>query len=118
LGIAALVNAVVLTVRSGRREIALHRALGFTSAQVVGVHVWQSVVTAASGVVVGGGLGFIVGRAIDRQLVGNVGAIAETVLPSAVWVAAIITIAVCLCAGGVTSALALRHRPGFELRTE
>ena len=73
LGIAALLNAMVLTVRSGRREIALHRAFGFTSAQVVRVHLWQSIVTAFTGVVIGGSVGFIVGRAINRQLVGNVG---------------------------------------------
>ena len=72
-----------------------YRALGFTSAQVVLVHLWQSVVTAVLGVVVGGSVGFVVGRAIDRQLVGNVGAMAETVLPAAAWMAAIATIAVC-----------------------
>ena len=118
LGLAALLNAVVLTLRSGRREIALHRAFGFTSAQVVRVHLWQSLVTTFTGVVIGGSLGFIVGRAIDRQLVANVGAIAETVLPVQVWVAAIGIVVVCLGAGVITSALALRHRPGFELRTE
>ena len=118
LGLAALLNALVLTVRSGRREIALHRALGFTSAQVVRVHLWQSIVTACIGLVVGGSVGFIVGRAIDRQLVGNVGAIADTVLPAQVWIAAIGIVVVCLCVGAVTSALALRRRPGFELRTE
>ena len=63
-------------------------------------------------------VGFIVGRAIDRQLVGNVGAIADTVLPAQVWIAAIGIVVVCLCVGAVTSALALRRRPGFELRTE
>ena len=118
LGLAALLNAIVLTVRSGRREIALHRALGFTSGQVVRVHIWQSVVTAFVGVVIGGSVGFVVGRAIDRQLVGNVGAIAETVLPIQAWIAAVVIVGVCLFVGVVTSALALRRRPGFELRTE
>jgi hypothetical protein len=118
LGLAALLNALVLTVRSGRREIALHRALGFTSSQVIRAHLWQNTVTACTGLVIGGGVGFVVGRAIDRQLVGNVGAIADTVLPVQVWIAAAVIIGVCLFVGAVTSALALRHRPGFELRTE
>jgi predicted lysophospholipase L1 biosynthesis ABC-type transport system permease subunit len=118
LGVAALLNAMVLTVRSGRHEVALHRALGFTSAQVVGVHVWQGLVTAFTGVFIGGSVGFVVGRAIDRQLVSNVGAIADTVLPTEVWVAVSGTVAACLVAGVITSAAALRHRPGFELRAE
>ena len=118
LGIAALLNAIVLTVKTARREIALHRALGFTTAQLVGVHLWQSIVTALTGIVVGGSVGFVVGRAIDRQLVSNVGAIAETVLPIEVWIAAIGTVVVCFGMGAITSALALRHRPGFELRAE
>ena len=118
LGVAALVNTIVLTVRSGRREVALHRALGFTSWQVLRVHLWQSLITAAIGVVVGGSVGFILGRTIDRQLVGNVGAIAETVLPREVWIAAMTVVAACLGIGLVTGALALRRRPGLELRTE
>jgi hypothetical protein len=70
------------------------------------------------GVAVGGVIGFIVGRAIDRQLVGNVGAIAETILPAGAWIAALCTVAVCLGAGLVTGTLALQRRPGRELRTE
>ena len=46
------------------------------------------------------------------------GAIAETRLPGVLWMVVIGTITACLCAGLVTSALALRHKPGFELRTE
>lgn len=118
LGIAASLNAMVLTLRSGRREIAIYRAMGFTSAQVVRSHLWQSIVTAFTGIIIGAGVGFIVSRAIDRQLVGNVGAIAETILPGAVWISALSIVAACLTSGAVTSMLALRHRPGFELRTE
>jgi putative ABC transport system permease protein len=118
LGVAALLNSIVLTVRAARREIALHRALGFTNAQVVGVHLWQGAITAFTGVVIGGSVGFVVARSIDRQLVGNVGAIAQTVLPSVVWLVAVGTIGVCLCAGVIASATALRHSPGFVLRAE
>jgi ABC-type lipoprotein release transport system permease subunit len=109
---------MVLTMRSGRHEVALHRALGFTNTQVIRVHLWQGLVTAFIGIVIGGIAGYIVGRAFDRELVGNVGAIADTVLPAAVWVAASGTVAVCLLFGVITSALALRHHAGFELRTE
>lgn len=118
LAVIALLNGIVLSLRLGRREVALHRALGFTSGQVVRVHLWQSVVIAVTGVVIGGTLGFVVGRAIERQLVNNVGAVAKTSLPGVVWLVVIATIAVCLFAGVATSALALRRRPGLDLRAE
>lgn len=118
LGIAALVNATVLTVRLGRRELAVHRALGFTNAQVLGVHMWQGAVTALVGVVLGSSIGFVVGRTVERNLVGNVGAISETRLPGVLWLVVLGTTAACLCAGLVTSAIALRRTPGSELRAE
>jgi hypothetical protein len=118
LGVAALVNAVVVTVRTGRREVALHRALGFTSRQVLDAHLWQGTVTALGGVVIGGGVGIIVGRAIDRQLITSVGGIADTVLPSIAWAAVGCTVAACLIAFAITGSFAVRRHPGSELRVE
>jgi len=118
LGVAAVLNAIVLTVRLGRRELAIHRALGFTTAQVLGAHLWQGVLTALVGLVVGGGAGLVVGRAIARALVRDVGAIPVTALPSAVWVVAAAAFAACLCAGVATGVLSLRERPVAALRAE
>ncbi len=118
LGVAALLNAVVHTVRLGRRELAIHRALGFTGAQVISAHLWQGVITAVAGVAVGGSIGFIVGRAIHRELIGNVGAVAATVLPGAVWVVAFAILAACLSSSAITSTVSLRHRAGADLRAE
>jgi putative ABC transport system permease protein len=118
LAVIALVNAIALTLRTARREIALHRALGFTGGQVIRVHLWQSLVIAVVGILIGGSVGLMVGRAVERQLVENVGAIATTVVPATVWLVPAIAVAACLLAGIVTGGLALRHRPGQELRTE
>lgn len=118
LGLAALVNAVVLTLRTGRREVALHRALGFTSGQVFDAHLWQGAVTAVIGVVIGSSVGLIVGRAIDRHLITSVGGIAEIVLPAVVWSAIAGIVAVCLFAFAITGILAVRCRSGIELRVE
>jgi hypothetical protein len=118
LAIIALVNAIVLGLRLARRDIALHRALGFTSSQVVRVHLWAALVIATTGVVVGGVIGFVVGRAIERQLVTDVGAVARTVLPTGVAAVAGGAVVACLLAGLVMSGFALRHRPGAELRAE
>lgn len=74
--------------------------------------------TALVGVVLGSSIGFVVGRTIERDLVGNVGAIPETRLPGVLRVVVLGTITACLFAGLVTSAIALRHTAGSELRTE
>ncbi len=118
LGMIALVNAVVLTVRLGRRELAIHRALGFTRAQVLGAYLWQGALTAFVGVAVGGGAGFVIGRAIDRKLVQDVGAIPVTVLPPAVWVVAAAAFAASLCSGAIAGTVALRRRSTVTLRAE
>jgi hypothetical protein len=118
LGVAALVNAMVLTVRGGRREVALLRALGFTRRQVLDSHLWQGALTAVSGVLIGGSVGILTGGAIYRQLISNVGAIAELVVPPTAWLAAGGVIGACLLACTITGALALRHRPGAILRAE
>jgi putative ABC transport system permease protein len=118
LGIAALINAIALTVRLGRREVALHRALGFTSTQVAGAHLWQAVITAFTGSAIGLGVGLVAARAIHRELVTNVGAVPESVVPGAVWLVALGALAACLAAAAATTAVALRRGPGAELRAE
>jgi hypothetical protein len=118
LGIAALINAIVLTVRSGRREVAIHRALGFTSRQVLRAHLWEGAVVAVSGVVIGGAIGIVVGRAIDRQLIVNVGGIADIVVPSILWIAAFVIATTTVFAFAIAGTLALRNAPGYELHAE
>jgi hypothetical protein len=71
-----------------------------------------------TGLAVGGSAGFIIGRAIERRLVHDVGAISQTVLPATVWWVAVVTLMGCLMAGSITAALAVRHRAGFALRAE
>jgi ABC-type lipoprotein release transport system permease subunit len=118
LGVIVLVNAIVLTVRLGRRELAIHRALGFTRSQVVGAHLWQGALTAFVGVAVGDGAGFVIGRAIARKLVQDVGAIPETALPPVVWLVTAVACVTCLCAAAVSGVVALCQRPVAALRAE
>lgn len=118
LGIAGLLNAIVVTVSQGRRQVAIHRALGFTSAQVIGAHMMQCLMAVAVGVSVGGLAGFIVGRAIHHELVDDVGLTAETAIPAAVLTVAAVAFLAALAAGAITNALALRHRAGVVLRAE
>lgn len=118
LGFVALLNAIVATVARGRREVAIHRALGFTTRQVVGAHLWQSAATTVVGGAIGGFAGFVVGRAIHHKLANDVGAIADTVVPESIWTVAGAALLVTLLAATITSALSLRSRPGVVLRAE
>lgn len=118
LGIAALLNAVTLVGAQGRRTVAIYRALGFTSAQVIGAHLWLAAIASVLGGATGGLAGFLAGRTIARELIGNVGAIAETVVPAEVWMVGAGVLAVGAVVGAVTGVLALRNRAGAALRTE
>ncbi len=118
LGLAAVANALVLTARRGRRPLAIHRALGFTSRQMLGAYLWLGAITGAIGTALGGIVGFVIGRAIVRQLVTNVGAVPHTILPSIAWAVAAACVVVSLLAATVTGWLVLRRRPGAVLRTE
>ncbi len=118
LGVAATLNAGVQTVRLSRRQIAIHRALGFTSGQVVAVYLWQGLITAVAGAFLGGGIGFVVGRAILLDLVGNVGAVAQAIFPSTAWLVVVGIALGCVGVGTVTGLAALQHRPGSGLRAE
>ena len=60
----------------------------------------------------------LLGRAVDRQLVHNIGAIVKTVLPVEVWIVAAASATVCLSVGVATATIAVHRRPGVELRTE
>lgn len=118
LGTVALLSAVVATISHGRREIAIHRALGFTTSQVVGAHLWQNAATTVVGGAIGGSIGFVVGRAIHHKLANDVGAIADTVVPASLWSVGLVAGIAMLILAIVTSALTLRSRPGAVLRAE
>ena len=118
LGSVALLGSIVTTLHQGRREVAIHRALGFTTPQVIGAHIWQSLASAAFGGIIGGFSGFVVGRAVHHQLANDVGAVADTVVPAVVWVVVAGVVGAALIAAAVTSALTLRSGAGRVLRAE
>lgn len=118
LGFFALLNAVVVTINRARREIAIHRALGFTTSQVVGAHLWQNAITTLVGGAIGGFIGFVVARAIHHKLANDVGALADTIVPTTVWSVAGATAIAMVVVAAITSALTLRSRPGAVLRAE
>jgi hypothetical protein len=118
IGVLAMLNAAVQTVRRSRRQLAIHRALGFTAPQILRSHLWQAVIGAGIGVTVGVGGGVLAGRSIIRSLMTSVGAVPEIRLPVEIWAVAALAVTVCLCSGLVIGIVALRSRPGSVLRVE
>jgi len=118
LGALAVLNAAVQTVRRSRRQVAIHRALGFTGNQILRSHLWQAVISVGIGLAIGVGAGILIGRSIVRALMTSVGAVPVARVPVEIWLVAAAGLAVCLVSALITGIVALRSRPGAVLRVE
>lgn len=87
LGLAGMVNALVLSVNRRRGDIAIVRALGFTPGQVRAAITWQGVVTACAAIVIGVPVGLFVGRVVWKQVADGVGAVDLVSIP---WLAVVV----------------------------
>ena len=88
LALALAVSAVVAlgltlaaSVRRKRRDLALLRALGFVSHQLVATIAWQASVDGAIGVVIGLPLGVLFGRWLWTLFARNIYAVPEPTVP-------------------------------------
>ena len=97
LGTAAVGHALVMSVRQGRRDLAVLKALGFLRLQVHATVRWQASVMVAVGLIAGVPLGIAAGRWIWRLVVRSTGALVEPVM------------ALPLLAGAVATALLLAN---------
>jgi hypothetical protein len=97
---AAVGNALVVTIRRRRRELAVLRTLGFTPGQVVRTVLWQAATVALVAVAVGIPAGIIVGRWTWTQLANHLGTLHIPVVPTAdlVGVAAVVFVLATLVA--------------------
>jgi FtsX-like permease family len=115
---AAVANALVVTVRRRRRDLAVLRALGFTTGQVVRAVLWQAITVGLVAIVFGIPAGIIVGRWAWTLLANHLGTLAVPVVPIAALVvvsAAVLAIASLVAlVPGVRAARA----PAHALRTE
>lgn len=91
LGTAAVGHALVMSVRAGRRDLAVLKALGFVRRQVHATVRWQASVMVAVGLIPGVPLGLAVGRWIWRLVVRSTGALVEPVMALSVLTAAVVT---------------------------
>jgi ABC-type lipoprotein release transport system permease subunit len=119
LGLVALLHALVTTVRSRRRELAVLRALGFSRGQLGSVVSWQAVTVTAAGLVVGVPLGIVVGRAAWRAVANGIG-VAPAPLTSAAAVVLVLLAAPLLAyvVAALPRRMARRTEPAVLLRAD
>ncbi|MGH9118381.1 MAG: FtsX-like permease family protein [Acidimicrobiales bacterium] len=111
--------AVVVSVRSRRRELAVLRAIGFTDRQVRGSVRVQAMATMVAALGLGVPLGVVAGRLAWRAFASQLGVVAEPSTP-VLWV--LVTVAgglvVALVAAAVPARMAARAGPAAGLRSE
>jgi hypothetical protein len=119
LGLAAVVHALVVTVRQSRRDVAVLQTIGFVRRQVVSTFVWQATTYAVIATLVGVPLGFVVGRTAWFATAGSLGV--ERVVSLPVLGAALVTGAALVAtnaAASVPAWRAARVRPAHVFRSE
>jgi len=81
VAVVALAYTLVVSVRRRGRDLAVLRTLGFTRGQVRIAVAWQATVLMAIGLVIGGTLGLIVGRAVWHTVADGLGVATGTTTP-------------------------------------
>jgi len=109
LGAAALLHSLVVTARRRIRDLAVLRALGFTSVQVVLTLVVMALTMVGFGLLLAVPVGIGVGRIVWDNAVTGIGAISPPVIP---WLEMVALVAGALLFAVVAAgAIALRTRP-------
>ncbi len=116
---AALIHALVTSVRSNRRQIGVLKSIGFTRRQVMSTVAWHASLLTAAALMIGIPLGVVIGRMTWGAIVDNLGVVSAPVVPFAaiVGVAVIVLVVANLAALGPGWAAA-RNRAATALRTE
>lgn len=119
LAAATLTHVLVTAVAQRRRDLAVLKTLGFTRRQVGVSVVWQATTLASVALVLGTPLGVAAGRWAWRAFAGQLGVVAEPVVPV---LAVLATVAATVLLADLVAALparaAARTPPALVLRTE
>ena len=122
LAVAVVVGlsfAIVVSVRSRRRELAVLRALGFTARQLRDSVRVQSVATTIAALLIGVPLGIVIGRTAWRAFASGL-AVAQSPSTPGWWILATVVgaLGVSLVASAVPARMAARATPAAALRSE
>ena len=116
---AALIHALVTSVRRNRRQIGVLKSIGFTKRQVMSTVAWHASLLTGGAFVVGLPLGVVIGRLCWSAIVDDLGVVSAPVVPFV----AILGVAYCVLVVANLAALgpgwaAARIRAATALRTE
>lgn len=116
---AALIHALVGSVRGSRRQIGVLKSVRFANRQVMAMVAWHASLLSAGALVIGIPLGIIIGRVTWRSIVDNLGIVSAPAVPvGAVVVVAIVVLVIANLAALGPGLAAARTRPATALRIE
>jgi putative ABC transport system permease protein len=114
-----LVVAVVVSVRTRQRELAVLRALGFTGRQLRASVRVQTVATMVGALVVGVPLGIVIGRVAWRLFADELGIVTNPSMPVLRIVVVVVgALVVAVVAAEAPARVAARTQPATALRSE
>jgi ABC-type lipoprotein release transport system permease subunit len=118
LAVLALVHALVVTVRLGRKDLAVLHALGFERRQLGSILIWQASTIGLIGLVVVTQLGVVVGRFVWRTQADSIDVVNDPVTPALTMLAvAVVAFAFLVTAALLPSRGARRIAPARVLRS-
>lgn len=119
VAVLSLVLTLVAVVRRRGRDLAVHRALGFTPRQAGATTIWQALVTVAIALAVGLPLGSAAGRWLWIGFAGQINVVPDPVTPVRILLGLVAgMLVVALAAALVPARAAARTTPAVLLRAE
>jgi predicted lysophospholipase L1 biosynthesis ABC-type transport system permease subunit len=119
LGLVAIAHAIVVSVRRGRHDLGVLRAVGFRGRDVGATVAWQAVALAVVGGAIGLPLGVLLGRFVWRSVAEGTGVRTVYELPAvAVLLAIPVAALIAVLAALVPARRAARLHPSELLRAE
>jgi putative ABC transport system permease protein len=116
---AALIHALVTSVRGSRRQIGVLKSIGFTNGQVVSSVAWHASLLAGGALVLGVPLGIVTGRVAWRTIVDDLGVASAPDVPLVVVVGVALSVLVVANLAALAPGwAAARTRAAIALRTE
>ncbi len=117
--VASLALALTTSVRRRQRDLALLKAIGFTSRQIGATLAWQATATITVGLVVGVPAGVVVGRGLWNLFARQLDVVPRPTVPVlALVIVSVGLVAIANATAAVPAGMARRVQPSVILRSE
>jgi FtsX-like permease family len=119
LALLTVSHAMVTSMRSRRRDLAILRSLGADRGWITRAVHWQATLLTAVPVVIGIPAGLVVGRLVFAAFADSMGAVNDAAIPVAiVAIGSVAVVAIANAIAGVISRTGRRHEPALLLQSE